>query len=214
MPSGRGGPWWPRAARAGCLAVGASLRAPHGGVDRRAGGQCEVQVGQQGAHVQGVGVPDEDLTEDPGIGGKQDVLPGGGVVASRGRMSAAQDEGQNTTWAGCGPGRGARGSRITGRRSTVRRHVVQCWRSQTRAMLCRRVSGWELGGVVMCRGGGGGGRDVARGLAVDGRLQCVRRAEGGEELCEERRLVGAVQQRGGTVRGGGVPHAQHAEPQL
>ena len=56
----------------------ASLRAPHCGVDGRAGGQCDVQVGQQGAHVQGVGVPDEDLTEDRGIRGKQDALPGGG----------------------------------------------------------------------------------------------------------------------------------------
>ena len=28
--------------------------------------------------MQGVGVPDEDLTEDRGIRGKQDALPGGG----------------------------------------------------------------------------------------------------------------------------------------
>ena len=28
--------------------------------------------------MQGVGVPDEDLTEDRGVRGKQDALPGGG----------------------------------------------------------------------------------------------------------------------------------------
>ena len=56
----------------------ASLRVPHGGVDGRAGGVRNVQVGQQRAHVQGIGVPDEDLTEDRGVGGKQYALPGGG----------------------------------------------------------------------------------------------------------------------------------------
>ena len=60
--------WWPVA----------SLRVPHGGVDGRAGGVRNVQVGQQRAHVQGIGVPDEDLTEDRGVGGKQYALPGGG----------------------------------------------------------------------------------------------------------------------------------------
>ena len=60
--------WWPVA----------SLRIPHGGVDRRAGGVRHVQAGQQRAHVQGIGVPDEDLTEDRGVGGKQYALPGGG----------------------------------------------------------------------------------------------------------------------------------------
>ena len=59
--------WWPVA----------SLRVPHGGVDGRAGGVRDVQVGQQRAHVQGVGVPDEDLTEDRGVGGKQYAMPGG-----------------------------------------------------------------------------------------------------------------------------------------
>ena len=59
--------WWPVA----------SLRVPHGGVDGRAGGVRDVQVGQQWAHVQGVGVPDEDLTEDRGVGGKQYAMPGG-----------------------------------------------------------------------------------------------------------------------------------------
>ena len=54
----------------------ASLRVPHGGVDGRAGGVRYVQVGQQRAHVQGVSVPDEDLTEDRGVGGKQYALPG------------------------------------------------------------------------------------------------------------------------------------------
>ena len=55
-----------------------SLRVPHGGVDGRAGGVHSVQVGQQRAHVQGVGVPDEDLTEDREVGGKQYAMPGGG----------------------------------------------------------------------------------------------------------------------------------------
>ena len=48
------------------------------GVDGRAGGVRSVQVGQQRAHVQGVGVPDEDLTEDRGVGGKQYAMPGRG----------------------------------------------------------------------------------------------------------------------------------------
>ena len=56
----------------------ASLGVPHGGVDGRAGGVCSVHVGQQRAHVQGVGVPDEDLTEDRGVGGKQYAMPGRG----------------------------------------------------------------------------------------------------------------------------------------
>ena len=56
----------------------ASLRLPHGGVDRRAGGVRNVQVGQQRAHVQGIGVPYEDLTVDRGVGGKQYAFPGGG----------------------------------------------------------------------------------------------------------------------------------------
>ena len=56
----------------------ASLRVPHGGLDGRAGGVRNVHVGQQRAHVQGIGVPDEDLTEDRGVGGKQYALPGGG----------------------------------------------------------------------------------------------------------------------------------------
>ena len=46
--------------------------------------------------MQGVGVPDEDLTEDRGIRGKQVALPGG-VAARSGRMSVARDEGENTT---------------------------------------------------------------------------------------------------------------------
>ena len=56
----------------------ASLRVPYGGVDGCAGGVRNVQVGQQRAHVQGIGVPNEDLTEDRGVGGKQYALPGGG----------------------------------------------------------------------------------------------------------------------------------------
>ena len=56
----------------------ASLGVPHGGVDGRAGGVRSVQVGQQRAQVQGVGVPDEELTEDRGVGGKQYAMPGRG----------------------------------------------------------------------------------------------------------------------------------------
>ena len=72
----------PEASAGRCVRAGrrpvASLRVPHGGVDGRAGGVRDVQVGQQRAHVQGVGVPDEDLTEDRGVCGKQDALSGGG----------------------------------------------------------------------------------------------------------------------------------------
>ena len=75
-------------------------------------------------------------------------------------MSVARDEGENTTWAGCGPGRGAGGSVTTGWRSTVRRHVAQWRRSQTRAMLWRSVRGWVQGGVGTC---GGRGRRRGRG---------------------------------------------------
>ena len=46
--------------------------------DGRAGGVRSVQVGQLRAHVQGVGVLDEDLTEDRGVGGKQYAMPRGG----------------------------------------------------------------------------------------------------------------------------------------
>ena len=56
----------------------ASLGVLHGGVDGRAGGVRSTQVGQQRAHVQGVCVPDEDLTEDRGVGGKQYAMPGRG----------------------------------------------------------------------------------------------------------------------------------------
>ena len=42
----------------------------------------------------------------------------------------------------------------------------------------------------------------------------MRRAKGGEELAEETLPAGAVQQWGGAVGGGGVPHAEHTEPQL
>ena len=72
-------------------------------------------------------------------------------------MSAARDAGVNTTWAGCGPGRGAGGSGTTSWRSTVRRHVAQWRRSQTRAMLWRGVRGRVQGGVGTCGGRGGGG---------------------------------------------------------
>ena len=61
----------------------ASLGVPHGGVDGRAGGVRSVQVRQQRAHVQGVGAPDEDLTEDRGVGGKQYAMPGRGGGAER-----------------------------------------------------------------------------------------------------------------------------------
>ena len=81
-------------------------------------------------------------------------------------MSAARDEGENKTWAGCGPGRGAGGSGTTGWQSTVRRHVAQCRRSQTRAMLWRSVRSWVQGGVGTCGVRGGAGR--RRGMGPGG----------------------------------------------
>ena len=78
----------------------ASLGVPHGGVDGRAGGVRSVQVGQQRAHVQGVGVPDEDLTEDRGVGGKQYAMPGRGGGEEREDVRG-RDVGANTTW--CSP---------------------------------------------------------------------------------------------------------------
>ena len=89
----------------------ASLRVPHGGVDGRAGGVRNVQVGQQRAHVQGIGVPDEDLTEDRGVGGKQYALPGGVAVyceAPSGAMAEAPDWGDAVAQ-GVGLGAGRRG---------------------------------------------------------------------------------------------------------
>ena len=141
--------------RAGCWPV-ASLRVPHGGVDGRAGGVRNVQVGQQRAHVQGIGVPDEDLTEDRGVGGKQYSLPGGGGGEEwedvRGpRRGGEHDVGRVL------PREWRWGSGTTGRRSTVRRQVAQWRRSQTRAMLWRSVWGCVLGSVGTCGARRGGG---------------------------------------------------------
>ena len=144
----------------------ASLGVPHGGVDGRAGGVRSVQVGQQRAHVQGVGVPDGDLTEDRGVGGKQYAMPGRG--GGEEREDGIIDVGANTAWVGCGPGSGAGGSGTTGRRSTVRCQVARWWRSRTRAMLWRSVWGWVLGGVGTCGGRGGGrGGGVGGGTAEE-----------------------------------------------
>ena len=83
-------------------------------------------------------------------------------------MSEARDAGANTTWAGCGPGRGAGGTGTTGWRSTVRRHVAQWRRCQTRAMLWCSVRGRVQGGAGTCGGrGGGGGGDVGGGPAEE-----------------------------------------------
>ena len=54
-----------------------SPSAPHCGVGGRAGGKGDARVGPRGAHVQGVGVPDEGLAEACGTRGKQVALPGG-----------------------------------------------------------------------------------------------------------------------------------------
>ena len=78
-------------------------------------------------------------------------------------MSAAPDAGVNTTWAGCGPGRGAGGSGTKGWRSTVRRQVAQWWKRQTRAMLWRSVRGWAQGGAGTCGRWGGGGAATREG---------------------------------------------------
>ena len=59
--------WVPEAGAVRCVRDGrwpvASLRVPHRGGHGGAGGVRDVQVWQQRAHVQGVGIPDEDLTE-------------------------------------------------------------------------------------------------------------------------------------------------------
>ena len=73
----------------------ASVGVPHGGVDGRAGGVRSVQVGHQRAHVQGVGVPDEDLTEDRGVGGKQYAMPGRGGGEEREDVRGAQLGGEH-----------------------------------------------------------------------------------------------------------------------
>ena len=82
------------------------------------------------------------------------------------------------------------------------------------AMLCRGESGWGSRGGCTCGGEGGRGGDVAGGRAQDCREPCVSRAEDGDKLSEECRPVGNGQERGRAARGGSVPHAKHAEPQL
>ena len=86
----------------------ASLSARHCVVDGRAGGQGDVQVGQQGAHVQGVGVPDEDLSEDRGIRGKQGALPEAGEGGRRGGGGCSQPAtmGRTRRERGAAPGEG------------------------------------------------------------------------------------------------------------
>ena len=122
----------------------ASLGVPHGGVDGRAGGVRSVQVGQQRAHVQGVGVLDGDLTEDRGVGGKQYAMPG------RGGGEEREDD---------------RGPRRGGEHDVCRvRPRERCWGGRDHrtavyceAMLWRSVWGRVLGGVGTCGGRGGGG---------------------------------------------------------
>ena len=56
---------------------------------------CVQCPGQQRAHVQGVGVPDEDLTEDRGVGGKQYAMPGRGGGEEREDVRGPQRGGEH-----------------------------------------------------------------------------------------------------------------------
>ena len=87
----------------------------------------------------------------------------GALEARRGRTSAARDIGANTTRAGNGPGSGAGWRGSTGGRSTVRRQVAWCRRSQTSAMLCRRGSGWGSSGYGTCGRRGEAGAETWQG---------------------------------------------------
>ena len=134
----------------------ASLGVPHGGVDGRAGGVRSVQVGQQRAHVQGVGVPDEDLTEDRGVGGKQYAMPGRGGGEEREDVRGPRRGGEHDVGR-VRPRERCRGERDHRTVSTVRCQVARWWRSRTRAML-GAVCGagcWAAWGRAA--GGGGGG---------------------------------------------------------
>ena len=135
----------------------ASLRVPHGGADGRAGGVRNVQVGQQRAHVQGIGEPDEDLTEDRGVGGKEYVLPGGGGGEEWEDVRGPRRGGEHDVgWVR--PREWRRGERDH-RTAVYREAPSGAWRrSQTRAMLWRSVWGWVQGGVGPCGGRGGAGR--------------------------------------------------------
>ena len=159
-------------------------------------------------------MPDEDLTEDRGIRGKQDALPRGGGGEKGEDVRRPRRRGEHDV-GGVWPQERGRGKWDHGQavqREAPRGAVAE---EPDRGDAVPQGEWLGAGRSGDVRGeGGGGSRDVAGGLAEDGRQRRVCRVEGGEELSEEFRPVGTVQQRGGAVGGGGVPHAQHAEPQL
>ena len=140
---------------------------PHGGVDGRAWGVRSVQVGQQRAHVQGVGVSDEDLTEDRGVGGKLYAMPGRGGGEEREDARGPRRGGEHDV------GRVRPRERYRGERD--HRTAVYCEvpsgtvvEEPDEAMLWRGVWGWVLGGVGACGGRGGGrGGGVGGGTAEE-----------------------------------------------
>ena len=129
-------------------------------------------------------------------------------------MSAARDAGVNTTWAGCGPGRGAGGTGTTGWRSTVRRHVAQWRRSQTRAMLWRSVRGRVQGGAGTFGGRGGGGAATWEGARRRSDASDVCVVLGVERSSRRSPSRPALSSRGGGRRGGrwAAAHLQYHCP--
>ena len=132
----------------------ASLGVPHGGVDGRVGGVRSVQVGQQQAHVQGVGVPDEDLTEDRGVGGKQYAMPGRGGGEEREDVRGPQRGGEHDV------GRVRPRERCWGERDHRTASTVRCQVGDAVAQ-CVGLGAGRRGDVW--REGGGAGRWRGRG---------------------------------------------------
>ena len=119
------------------------------------GAYAAMQVGQQRAHVQGVGVLDGDLTEDRGVGGKQYAMPGRGGGEEREDVRGPRRGGEHDV------GRVRPRERCWGGRD--HRTAVYC-----EAMLWRSVWGRVLGGVGTCGGRGGGrGGGVGGGTAEE-----------------------------------------------
>ena len=114
-----------------------------------------MQVGQQRAHVQGVGVLDGDLTEGRGVGGKQYAMPGRGGGEEREDVRGPRRRGEHDV------GRVRPREQRGGERD--HRTAVYC-----EAMLWGSVWGRVLGGVGTCGGWGGGrGGGVGGGTAEE-----------------------------------------------
>ena len=112
-------------------------------------------------------MPDEDLTEDRGVCGKQDALPGGGGGQERADVRGPSRGGDHDV-ARVRPWERSGGRGTPAWRSTMRRHVAQWRKSQTKAMLWRSVRAWVQGGLGTCGGRGGGrGGDVGEGPAEE-----------------------------------------------